>query len=375
MTRPGTEIISRAQPLPRSAPTDTGVWFVAGQTVSGTALTPTLITSLTQYENVFGARSGVGVALWDAVETYFREGGAKVYVCKAATASEADAIAALAKFDKALGPGQVSLPGLFTTTAHTALLDHAALTNRVAILDGNPTGTAAQQQTLATALKALANARYGGLWAPAAIVPGVAGGTVRQVPFSAIQAGLIGRSDAIYTANVPAAGSNGVSNFATDLAVRYTDAEYASLNQGGVNCAKLVYGVVQSYGYRTVVDPTGPANAWLNFSNARLNMEITSGAGNVAERYVFSQLDGRRQKISQFGAELRALLLPYFAEGALHGETPDEAFDVNVGAQVNTPQTIANGELHAVLQVRMSPFAEWVVIEIVKVATTEALAA
>ena len=33
----------------------------------------------------------------------------------------------------------------------------------------------------------------------------------------------------------------------------------------------------------------------------------------------------------------------------------------------------ANGELHAVLSVRMSPAAEWVVIEIVKVASNQAL--
>jgi hypothetical protein len=39
---------------------------------------------------------------------------------------------------------------------------------------------------------------------------------------------------------------------------------------------------------------------------------------------------------------------------------------VDTGSSVNTPQTIANNELHAVCMVVMSPFAEQVFINIVK---------
>ena len=74
-------------------------------------------------------------------------------------------------------------------------------------------------------------------------------------------------------------------------------------------------------------------------------------------------------------AFLRAMLVPFYESGALYGETAEDAFEVNVGQQVNTPETIAAGELHAVLEVRMSPFAEKVVIEIVKVDPTVAIAA
>jgi hypothetical protein len=67
--------------------------------------------------------------------------------------------------------------------------------------------------------------------------------------------------------------------------------------------------------------------------------------------------------------------MPFYLAGSLFGTTPDEAFFVDVGETVNTPTTIANNELHAVIQLRMSPFGEEITIEIVKVLVTESIAA
>jgi len=90
---------------------------------------------------------------------------------------------------------------------------------------------------------------------------------------------------------------------------------------------------------------------------------------------VFAMIDGRGTLISEFGGDLRAMLVPYYESGQLYGDTADDAFQVNVGSAVNTPATIANGELHATLMVRMSPFAEYVSINIVKVSTQQAIVA
>ena len=69
------------------------------------------------------------------------------------------------------------------------------------------------------------------------------------------------------------------------------------------------------------------------------------------------------------------MLAAFYDEGALYGASRRRTrIDVDVGSAVNTPETIANGELHAVLKVKMAPVSEWVVIEIVKIATTESLA-
>jgi hypothetical protein len=432
VTRPGTEIISRDQPLPRSAPTDTGVWFVTGITGIGTP-TPTLVTSMTQYEATYGDRAD-GTLLYDQVDAYFREGGAKVYVrafpttpsvlrqgpseaeLQGMTRDElneladeagvpdpadlpnkdavvqallgggagastqaaplpADLVTALDDFGADLGPGQVSIPGANDSTSHQGVLTHCSTHNRVALLEAPDVSDPASLIAAATALQAAPEARYGSLWAPQAILPGTAAGTTRQVAFTALVAGMIARSDGLYNPNVPAAGANGASRFAIDLDNTFTDANYEALNDGGVDMARLIYGGVEAYGYRSLVDPNGTDADWLDFGNCRLNMAICAQADVIAERYVFSQLDGRGHTISQFGAELRAMLVPFYEAGALYGTTSEEAFYVDVGAQVNTPETIANRELHAVIEVRMSPFAELVVIEIVKVATTQALAA
>jgi hypothetical protein len=60
------------------------------------------------------------------------------------------------------------------------------------------------------------------------------------------------------------------------------------------------------------------------------------------------------------------VLSPLYEKGALFGETPDDAYEVRVGPEVNTPETIAEGKLRAIVAVKMSEFAEMVEIEIVK---------
>lgn len=366
---PGVYVSSRAQVPPRSAPTDTGMTFMLGTTETGPD-TPTLVNSFQEYQDRFGGRAGY-TALYDAAETYFQEGGAKLTIQRTPT----DLTGGLDLLTKDLGPGQVLVPGSAGTDedAHTDLLGHAAATNRIALLDP-PAGdlTAAALITLAGTLSTAPEARYGALFAPTALVPAYAiGGALRTVPYSAIAAGIIARVDAIYSPNVPAAGDLGRSRFAVDLASTYTDTERADLNDAGVNLARLIYGGVQTYGYRTLAEQ---ATGWVALSNARLNMAIVAEAEAIAERYVFRQIDGRRVTISQFGADLTAMLIPYYEQGSLFGTTADDAFYVDVGSAVNTSATIAAGELHAVLAVRMSPFAERVYIEIVKTATEQPLA-
>lgn len=295
---------------------------------------------------------------------------------EALLAADPGIAAALAALTKDLGPGQIFVRHSLGSDVATqqALLAHAADTNRIALLH-TADGDAASLVAAAAALRADANARYGALFAPHVTVPGVAGSTTRDVSYDPVVAGMMARNDVSYSPNVPAAGDLGQAQFATDVNLRFTDFDYQTLNEGGVDMARLIYGGVRTYGYRTLVDPASPAGVWLDLGNARLNMSIVAQADSIGEHYVFTQIDGRRVTINEFGGDLRAMLVPMYEAGALYGATPEEAFDVNVGPSVNTEETIANGELHAVIQVRMSPFAEWVVIEVVKVATTQAIAA
>lgn len=247
------------------------------------------------------------------------------------------------------------------------------MNNRVALLDLADSPDADTLIAAAATDRALDDARFGAAFAPWAVVPGVASGTTRTVPWSAVQAGMIARLESSgKTSNVPAAGVNGQSQYAVGLSqVGWSDADRESLNDGGVNVVIQRGSDIRTYGYRTLVDPATPE--WIWFGNARLYMQIASDLNAVGERFVLAEIDGRGKIIHEFGGELIAALIPYWEAGSLYGENATDAFRVDIGSQVNTPETIAAGELHAVAEVRMSPDAERVQIEVVKIANTEAV--
>ena len=61
-------------------------WFVVGLTERGASATPKLVTSIADYETVFGNYVSYG-AVYQQVQTFFEEGGAEVYVSRVVGAS------------------------------------------------------------------------------------------------------------------------------------------------------------------------------------------------------------------------------------------------------------------------------------------------
>lgn len=477
MAAPGVLIVDRESPAPRSAPTETGVLFALGLTDRGTT-TPTLIRSIADYRRHYGPRVAYA-ALYDALETYFREGGAKAYVARvlgpapitafidltdgtaatlrvsaisagewgnglsvaveagtgggtfrlavsdaggllerspdlidtaaaiawaassryvraselagtgdpvvaaaaALTAgtddrtnlSDAGWAAALDRFARDLGPGQVAAFGRTTQTGHTDLLAHASVNNRVALLDAPDSDQVATLTAAAVAQRSGTNARDGAMLAPWAIVPGLVAGTTRRVPYSAVQAGLIARSDALYSPNRPAAGDNGQAVYAIGLGAAFTDAQREDLAEAGVTVARVLHGGVRTYDDVTLVDPA-TAPTWKTLANVRLRMAIYAAFDVSAERFMFREIDGRGHVAAEFAGALAADLLPLYEADSLYGLTPQEAFQIETGPTVNTPETIEAGELRAVVSVRMSPSGRYVEIELVKRSIREAVA-
>jgi phage tail sheath protein FI len=477
VTLPEVQVISRGSPPSRSGVIESGTWFVTGLSDRGPVDRPELVRNLGQFQELFGARQAYGANLYDSIDAFFKEGGARVYVSRVvgpaaakstATLSDgtdntatvtakspggwangvslvvthptgatfkvdvreggvtkettpelssvADFVAwaansayiavtdlgndiptaattplaggdddraaitetqwknALGLFGKDLGPGQVSAPGRTTAQAQTDLLDHAAARNRVALIDLPDTATVSTLTAAAATLRALTNSRYGGAFAPWAVIPGIATGTQRVIPPSAIVSGIIARNDSAgLSTNVPAAGGNGIARYATDLSQgTFADVDREALNDAGVNVLRSMFNGVRIYGYRTMVNGIAD-ETWLDLSNARLNMVISAEAHVIGEVHQFRQIDGRGIEIGKFEGDLRDMLKRHFTDGSLFGASPSEAFDVDAGPQVNTPQSIAGRELHAILAVRMSPFAEKTIIEISKVPDTEAV--
>ncbi len=475
--RPGVIVSLLEQATPVSISIDTGTWFAAGTTDRGPSNVATKIQSLDQFTTLYGARQSYSV-LYDAVETYFREGGQNVYIGRvvgpAATsgflnlndasaavslvatalgpgawsanykvgvvagggagtfqiqvtdinnvileqssdlANQGAAVAwsqysnyiritvgasannpqnvapavmsagndqrasitdnewanALLLFSASLGPGQVSEPGRTSAVAHGQLKTHAEANGRVYLAD------LPDSATVATLLSSAADSssRFGAAFAPWVVVPGITVGTVRVVPPSAFIAGVIARNDPSYGSNMPAAGNLGQALFATDLSqVDWTDANRTSLNSGAVNVIRRMFGGIRNYGWRSLTNPTSDAS-WVDFGNARLYMDLAAELNLVGENFMFNEIDGQNgTTITGFHDALVGQLMQHYNADEFFGDTAEQAFAVDVGPSVNTLQTIANNELHAVCRIKMAPFAEQVVIQIVKRQVTQQL--
>jgi hypothetical protein len=267
-----------------------------------------------------------------------------------------------------LGAGKHVEPGRTTSSAGEAIAAYCEATGRTCRLDGID-GPIAESESLAATLRAQPTARYGGLFWPWAVVKGLAPGTTRTVPYTAVDTGLSARNASLgLTPNDAAAGDQGIApEFVVELSqAALDDDEREAANDAGVNIAREMLNGIRTYGYRTLVNPLLD-DTWLDLANADLDAYIKAKCKAIGERYVFKTIDGRGRLAAQFAADITGEVLgPLFEAGALFGESPEEAYEVRVGADVNTPDTIAEGKLRAIVLVRMSDSAEIVEIEITK---------
>lgn len=272
------------------------------------------------------------------------------------------------RFTSDYGPGLIFAPGRTSDVGHDQTCDHAEAFGRAAVLDGADTPTVATLKASAVGRRT----RIGALFAPWCRTPGLTSGSTRLLPPSAGVAGLVARNVALgLSPNEPSAGEKGIFRSVLALTQTWSDIDRQTLNSGGVNILRDMFGQRKVYGWRTTADPTTDVS-WLNFGNSLLYMAIRAKALAVAERYMFRQIDGERKLINDFGGALIGeALMPFFLEGALFGATPDDAFFVDVGPTVNTEASLATNTLKAVITVRMSPFGEEIDIDIVKLLITE----
>jgi phage tail sheath protein FI len=79
--RPGVEVDVMTAPQPSALPADSTAWFVAGLCDFGREDKPIQVNSITDFINKCGDRVSYSV-LYDALDTYFREGGFVAYVAR-----------------------------------------------------------------------------------------------------------------------------------------------------------------------------------------------------------------------------------------------------------------------------------------------------
>jgi hypothetical protein len=275
-------------------------------------------------------------------------------------------LAALNLFSYDLGAGQVMFSDATSSTAHGQLLDHAANNRRWGLLSV-PRGTAKTGfMAAASALRTHANAKKGMLMAPWIKAPGTTPGTIRWVQPAAVAAGIIALNDGNgISPNQPSAGDYGVASFALDVEASFAvSQDMSDLNEAGVNMFVIKNGGVRLYGYRTLASKLSQPNWWMA-GNGRFYMLIAALAEQILEGYVLKQIDGDGRLAKRMEGELVGMLQPYQDGVTADGIPSLWSFRVDT-TSVNTPTTAQNGELHALIELRMSPHAEVVILDIVK---------
>ena len=295
------------------------------------------------------------------------------------TTTKAETTKAIEGFGKALGPGQLICPtatyGL-EESVHTAMGEHAQKNNRIAICDLKEASVEKVTVATLTAEKgtyATSIAGYMIFTASTCVVQGVTIGTTRTVLSSAVVAGLCAQVAKTGNDNqAPAGESYPLSPYVLSFTNPFKQAEVEELSTVGINAFKEINGVPTLFGFVTALSREKDLIFW-QASPSRERMSLTFKSEAIGNKYLFKTIDGRKRLIHRFQGDLQAIGLEQWNDGALFGETAPEAFLVNVEEPINTPTTIANGELNAELIVRLSPFANLVTITITSTPITEAV--
>ncbi len=270
---------------------------------------------------------------------------------------------ALDRFADDLGFGQVCAPDWTTASERGKLVDHAQTYGRVALLDAEEGDDLAALQTAAGET----DAREAMLVSTWVEVPPIARGSRRRVPGSALVAGLIARGDVeAGTANNAPAGNRGRARYCIDVVTPFTDPDdLNALTEAGVNLIRndRRAGGVQLYGYRSLSDDPD----WVQFSQARLAQVLADKFGLIADRKLFHTVDRNMSILDGLRDALKSELITEWNVGGVFGETPDDAFSVNVDEDINLPEDIEAGNIAALVTARFSPFAEFVDIQLVRV--------
>lgn len=289
---------------------------------------------------------------------------------------DAQITAALARFGKDLGPGQVSLPGDTRDAARGLLATHRIATNRIGLWDGPDSATVSSIVTSAGTARAAGRESARGVllldgWLLAP--PVTPGGAQRVVPPSASFGGLAARVDQGGNPNVAIAGRNAISRWALGVNHPRTDDDREDLAAAGVIPFIVKDGLVQPYDDVTPVDPdTDPE--WLGAAANRFVMRVVADATAIADAHMFGAVSGTVD-YNAFGDDLTTMLRRWRTPPtrALFGDTDADAFRVETGPAVNTPEVVAARQLKAVLGLKIAPNARQVIVQIANTPLTSAL--
>jgi len=331
-----------------------------GEAAQGPVDQAVLVTSLVEYERVFGGPQP-GRELFLGASHFFLNGGRRAWVVRLGARSAPGIRRGLAALDAVDDLGLLCLAGLSGGPVLAVASTYAR--SRGTFYVAEPAGT--RQATL-TAVRAIRTADRGHvavffprLRAPDPVQPG----STVLCGSSAAVAGLLARTDTEYGVHAFAAGTGAHLAGAVGLASSVGDKAAATLRGQGVNGIRQIQsrGIVV-WGARTVGGGRQRDEDWKYVPVRRTALFIEESIERGIEWVDFEPNDeptwrALRGTVASFLGQL-------FQEGTFAGATPVDAYFVRCGSDTTTQKDIDNGIV--VIEIGFAPLrpAEFVTFSI-----------
>jgi len=270
--------------------------------------------------------------------------------------------------------GALAAPGYPADVIAETLVPVAVAHRQIVLLSAAANATRSEVASVADGLVGMEHGDYAGLFYPWVVVPD---GTRRRVVDPVAYVAAVRARAHVGTGywRVPA-GEQSRVEWAVDTQPVVDVAANDDLAGSRVNGIATIYGTPRLYGWQSLSGDV--ENLGLLSARDTLN-SITIAVERVLEPYVFATIDGRGYLQSRVEGDVSGVLSPVADAGGLYarineaGELLDPGYRVTVDSSINTVETLARNELHVRAAVRLSPTAQLINAEVVKVALGSAL--
>jgi phage tail sheath protein FI len=299
-----------------------------------------------------------------AVYGFFNNGGGRCYVARAEPPTGGAAPNIQAALDTFEGIDEIALvaaPGVTDDGARAAIVTHCRIRtgDRFGIFDSPRDLTNDDLTRLAPGGADMPdNTDYAAFYFPWLQVTDPATNAPLFVPPSGHMAGVYARTDE--ERGVHKSPANTVVYGVTGLRYRISRRQQEGMNPQGVNVIRDLNGNIRVWGARTI---GGDANGeWRYISVRRLFLFLRESIDEGTQWTVFEP------NTSVLWARIRmnvsAFLRNVWADGALFGDTPEQAFYVKCDEETNPPEVRDAGRVVTEIGVRVTEPAEFVIFRI-----------
>lgn len=329
------------------------------------------ISNWSQFQKTFISEAKASTHLSNAVFGFFQNGGSKCFIVNIGRdetiVGEGEGRKGINKLEEIDEIAIVAAPGFSDAKSYDALLTHCEnMEDRFAILD-SPREIKNLQELLKVAKPANeegAKARqsdrgFGAYYFPWIMTSDPLNpSNIITIPPSGHMAGIYARTDTLR--GVHKAPANEIVKGALQLSYKITQSEQGELNVNGVNCIRSFPGEgIRVWGARTLA-PKG--SEWKYINVRRLMTMIQESIAQSTKWVVFEPNTEVLWK--SIKRNIEAFLYRLWMQGALKGNTPDQAYFVKCDNETNPPETIEAGMVITVIGVAPAKPAEFVIFRI-----------